>query len=110
MSSRRMQKLVATAVAVGALAAPVAAFGQPTAQDAYNAPAGQIQSELAQGGGGGGGGAPVGGGPGETVAQESGGGTLPFTGMDLVLLLGGGGLLLTAGLGMRRLARRPDPA
>jgi hypothetical protein len=103
MSSRRIQQFVVSAIAVGALAAPVPAFGQ-TSQEAYNPPAGQIQEEVAQQGGGGGG--PGGGGPG---AQPTGGGALPFTGMDLVLLLGGGGLLVSAGLGMRRLARGPDP-
>jgi hypothetical protein len=109
MSSRRIKHLVVAAIAAGALAVPASASAQSAAQDGYNPPAGQIQEEVAQQGGGPGGGGPGGGGPGEG-AQEAGGGALPFTGMDLVLLLGGGGLLLSAGLGMRRLARRPDPA
>lgn len=112
MSFRRIKHFVVSATAVAALAVPVSAFGQTsgrTSQDAYNPPAGQIQEEVAQQGGGGG---PDGGGPGggDSAPQAAGGGALPFTGMDLVLLLGGGGLLLSAGLGMRRLARRPDPA
>jgi hypothetical protein len=108
MSFRRIKHFVVAAIAVGALA-PAAAFGQSAAQDGYNPPAGQIQDEVAQQGGGPGGGAPGGGGPGGGD-NAAGGGALPFTGMDLVLLLGGGGLLLSAGLGMRRLARRPDLA
>jgi hypothetical protein len=35
---------------------------------------------------------------------------LPFTGIDATLLALMGGLLLTAGLGLRRLSRAPDPA
>jgi hypothetical protein len=110
MSSRRIQHVVVAAMTLGALVAPASAFGQ-TSQEAYNPPAGQIQNEVAQEGGGGpGGGAPGGPGGGESAPQPTGGGALPFTGMDLVLLIGGGGLLLSAGLGMRRLARGPDPA
>jgi hypothetical protein len=111
MSSRRIQHFVVVAMTLGAVAAPASAFGQ-TSQEAYNPPAGQIQDEVAQEGGGGGpgGGAPGGPGGGENASQPTGGGALPFTGMDLVLLLGGGGLLLSAGLGMRRLARGPDLA
>ena len=110
MSFRRIQQFVVAVLALAAVAAPASAFGQSAAQDGYNPPAGQIQNEVAQEGGGApGGGGPAGGGPGGGQ-QPTGGGALPFTGMDLVLLLGGGGLLLSAGLGMRRLARGPDPA
>jgi hypothetical protein len=35
-------------------------------------------------------------------------GTLPFTGLDVVLLLAGGGTLLAAGFVVRRLSRRVD--
>ncbi len=35
-------------------------------------------------------------------------GTLPFTGLDAVLLLVGGGTLLATGFGVRRLSRRLD--
>jgi hypothetical protein len=35
-------------------------------------------------------------------------GTLPFTGIDVVLLLAGGGTLLGAGFVVRRLSRRLD--
>jgi hypothetical protein len=110
MSSRRIQHFVVVAMTLCAMTVPASAFGQ-TSQEAYNPPAGQIQNEVAQEGGGGpGGGAPGGPGGGEGAPQSTGGGALPFTGTDLVLLIGGGGLLLSAGLGMRRLARGPDPA
>jgi hypothetical protein len=106
LSFRRIQQTLIAAVALVALAAPAAALGQ-TAQEGYNGPEGQIQEAIAQTGGG-----PGGGGPGESPTQggDDEGSALPFTGLDLALLLGGGGLLLTAGFGMRRLARRPDPA
>lgn len=36
----------------------------------------------------------------------AGGGTLPFTGLDVVLLVAGGGTLLGTGFVVRRLSRR----
>jgi hypothetical protein len=45
--------------------------------------------------------------PGATEAvSTSSTGTLPFTGLDVVLLVAGGGTLLAAGFVVRRLARR----
>jgi hypothetical protein len=46
-------------------------------------------------------------GPGSTsAASASSTGTLPFTGLDVVLLVAGGGTLLGAGFVVRRLSRR----
>jgi hypothetical protein len=42
------------------------------------------------------------------VTTESSEGTLPFTGLDVALLVIGGGTLLGAGLVVRRLSRRPN--
>jgi hypothetical protein len=42
------------------------------------------------------------------ASGNSGGGGLPFTGLDVALLAGAGALLAAAGLGMRRLTRAPD--
>jgi hypothetical protein len=39
---------------------------------------------------------------------SSGTGSLPFTGLDVVLLVAGGGTLLAAGFVVRRLSRRID--
>ncbi len=39
--------------------------------------------------------------------SETSGGSLPFTGLDVVLLVVAGGALLGLGLGMRRLTRSP---
>ena len=93
-----LRYLLVALVVMLALAAP-----GPAAQDAYNAPSGAIQDEVAganQGGGGGGG----------NGTQPASSSSLPFTGMDLALLFGAGGLFLAAGLGMRRLSRQPDLA
>jgi hypothetical protein len=43
--------------------------------------------------------------PGSTTEATSAG-TLPFTGLDVVLLVAGGGALLCAGVVVRRLSRR----
>jgi hypothetical protein len=43
-----------------------------------------------------------------TSTPSSAAGTLPFTGLDVVLLAVGGGVLVAAGLVVRRLSRRLD--
>jgi hypothetical protein len=43
-------------------------------------------------------------------SSGSGGGSLPFTGLDIALILGVGGALLAVGLGTRRLTRHADAA
>jgi hypothetical protein len=104
MSFRKILHTVAAAMAVLALALPATALGQ-TGRSGYTGPEGDIQDAIAGTGTGPGGTA------GSTVGDGSGDGSaLPFTGLDVALLVGGGALLLTAGLGMRRLARRPDAA
>ena len=98
---RTVTSIFAALILVLALATTASA---QTSVQGYNNRAGQIQSEVEQGGGnvttpvsaqGGGGG---------------GGGSLPFTGLDIALLVGAGGLLVVAGLGMRRLTRAPRSA
>jgi len=91
---------------VAALALTLAFAATAIAQssvDGYNDRAGQVQSDVDQGGGGNdeGGTSPV---------STNSGGSLPFTGLDIGLLLAAGGLLGAAGYGMRRLTRAPDPA
>jgi hypothetical protein len=103
MSFRRISNILVVAIALGALVLPATALGQ-TSLEGYNGPEGRIQESIAQIGGG-----DDGDGPAQDAADD-GAGALPFTGLDLALLLGGGGLLLTAGFGMRRLARGPDTA
>lgn len=102
---RSTKKILAgTISAMLLLAAP--AFAQSSAQQGYSKPGGAVQTQLDNGGKGNSPGAststPVASTP-ETVTKSSG--KLPFTGLDLVLVVGAGGILLALGLGMRRLSR-----
>jgi hypothetical protein len=47
---------------------------------------------------------------GTTTASGGAGGALPFTGLDVALIVAVGGLLLAVGLGTRRLTRHADAA
>jgi hypothetical protein len=79
------------------LAFATSAFGQSSI-DGYSDEASQIQAQVAD--------------EAQAPAPEStpGEGSLPFTGLDLGLMGAAGGLLLGAGLGMRRLTRAPGSA
>jgi hypothetical protein len=92
-----MKKIISSLVVamVLVLALSSTALAQSSV-DGYSDQAGQIQSQVAGGGPGGGGG--------------GGDSSLPFTGLDVALLAGAGGLLVAAGLGMRRLTRAPGSA
>ncbi len=99
------------AVCVAAISAGTA-FAQ-TGVDGYRGVGEEVQGNL-QGGGEGNAGAPadeVGGAvAAETVSNGEGGGALPFTGLDVALILGVGGVLVAVGLGTRRLTRQADGA
>ena len=94
--------LLLTLCAMMALAGP--AWGQNTqsGDDAYRNGGENLAGAL-QGGGGGDDTA-------GTTAADTSGGSLPFTGLDVALILGVGGVLLAVGLGTRRLTRHADPA
>jgi hypothetical protein len=85
---------------VAVLALATTAYAQSSSVGGYNDEAGQVQTQV-QGGGGGDSGASGGGGSSSS---------LPFTGLDLALLVGAGGMLLAVGFGMRRLTRAPESA
>jgi hypothetical protein len=72
--------------------------------DGYEDRGGQIQAQVQGGGDDDGTTPPV------SATTDSGGASLPFTGLDVALLLGAGGVLVVAGLGMRRLTRSPGSA
>jgi hypothetical protein len=84
-----------TAVFVLLVASP--AFGQSVQQDGYEDEAAQVQEQVA------------GLTSGEAGAGAGAGdnGALPFTGLDLGLMVVAAGGLFVVGLGMRRLARAP---
>jgi hypothetical protein len=86
------------------LALATAAFGQSSV-DGYNDQGGQVLSAIDQGGSGGGG--AVAGAPANATDD---GGSLPFTGLDVALLVIAGGVLAAAGLALRGLTRAPDAA
>ena len=83
-----MKKILLIAALVAAFAAPAAQADNSTSQKGYGGAA-QIQSEIAKQGG----------------TAKPGGAALPFTGVDLGLLVLGGGLFALVGLGMRRAGR-----
>jgi hypothetical protein len=84
---RKVTSVLVCVVVVLAFAAP--AFAQNATQDAYNGLAG-----AEQGGGGTSG-----------TVTDTGGGSLPFTGLQLALVVGAGVGLLGAGVAVRRASR-----
>jgi|GraSoiStandDraft_5_1057265.scaffolds.fasta_scaffold88632_2 hypothetical protein len=102
--------LAGTISAVMLLGAP-SAMAASSAQTGYSKPGGIIQTEIDNGGGNHNPGAVVeSSSPGGVTETQSSGTTLPFTGLDVVLVAAAGGLLLALGLGMRRLARSSSVA
>jgi hypothetical protein len=77
------------------LALTSSAFAQGASSDPYVDEGGQVQGQIQDEATG----------TNEAAATTSGdtGGSLPFTGLDLSLIAGGGVLLLAAGIAMRRL-------
>lgn len=93
-----MKRITALVGVVLALSMPAAAFasgGSSTCQ-AYSP---QTCSSVGSGSSGTGAG---------SATSTTSSGTLPFTGLDVVLLVVGGGALLSAGFVVRRLSRRPS--
>jgi hypothetical protein len=102
-----MKTIITVLAALAVLSFATVAYAQPSV-DGYSDEAGQIQTQVDTRGGGG---TP----PSGTVTPTNAtatdpGGSLPFTGLDVALLVGAGGLLAAAGFGMRRLTRAPDAA
>lgn len=95
-----MKHLGALALIIGLLALLPAVASAQDAGEGYGAVAGVGTGSGNDAAAGGGGGA------GDTVAVSdnaaAGAGELPFTGLDLALVAGAGGLLLVGGLAMRR--------
>jgi hypothetical protein len=97
--------LAGTISAVMLLGAP-SAMAASSAQSGYSKPGGIIQTEIDNGGGDHN---PAGitetTTPPGSVTETHSSGSLPFTGLDVVLVAAAGGLLLGLGVAMRRLTR-----
>jgi len=96
---KKLTLLLAVCVMMAVAAPAWAAPGNDAYKNGGENAAGQVQG-ADQGSGG------VAG----TTASGDTGGSLPFTGLDIALILGVGGVLLAVGLGTRRLTRQPDAA
>ena len=88
----RIQIRLITLACALALACPTAALAQ-SSQEGYGGDNSAVAALDEAGGGGGG-----------NAGADPG---LPFTGADLGVLAGVGGLMLALGVGMRRITRRP---
>ena len=86
-----MKTIVSIIAALALMLALAATSYAEPAIDGYSDQAGAVQNNVDSG----------------TVSGVDYGGSLPFTGLDLALLAGAGGLLGAAGFGMRRLTRAP---
>jgi hypothetical protein len=104
---RITKKILAGSISAALLVGAPSAIAQTSAQQGYSKPSGIVETQIENGGGDNS--------PGdststpvrtpERVTQSKSNGKLPFTGLDLVLVVGAGGILLALGLGMRRLSR-----
>jgi hypothetical protein len=104
---RITKKFLAAGISAALLVGAPVASAQTSAQQGYSQPGGQVQTTIESGG--------HDSNPGhasstpvrtpERVTKSTSSSKLPFTGLDLILVVGAGGILLALGLGMRRLSR-----
>jgi hypothetical protein len=105
---RLNKKFLAGITSAALLAGAPSAYAVSSAQQAYSKPGGIVETQLDNGGGGNHPGAATQ----NTVvstpetAPQAKSSSLPFTGLDLVLVVGAGGILIGLGFAMRRMARR----
>jgi hypothetical protein len=94
----RFRNLIVGAIVSASMLIAAPAFAQ-TASEGYSKPAGSIQERISTEN-------PPNDPPEEiTETRAAARSELPFTGLDVALIIGAGGLLLAMGLGMRRLSR-----
>jgi hypothetical protein len=74
------------------------AYAQSSAENGYSEPAGSVQQQLGSSSDDGRDVTPV-------TKDDNGSSKLPFTGLDIALVVAAGGVLLAMGLGIRRLSR-----
>ncbi len=102
----RLGRLTVVVVAVVALASVYApgAFAQNSSLGGYLGNGGATQANLSSGGGGSNGSEPAA----QTASANTSSGSLPFTGLDIGLAIGGGLLLLGAGAAITVLGPRRE--
>jgi hypothetical protein len=92
-----LRRLILLSLVVTALAIPAAPAVAASTTDGYATPAGVSQTQVSDG--------PTGN-DATTATRTTSGSTLPFTGLDLGLMLAGGVVLLGGGLVLKRFTRR----
>jgi hypothetical protein len=95
----RLRKLIVGAILGASLLVAAPAYAQNASQSGYSSPKGSIQEQITTQNDP----------PRKTtvvVAQrEDTGSNLPFTGLDVMLIVAAGGVLLAMGFGLRRFGR-----
>ena len=91
-----MKKLLAVGIVGTMLAVPAQAMAQSPTKDGYSDSSVAVVNSDERGGSG--------------HSSSWSGDSLPFSGLDVALIVAMGGGLVLLGFGMRRLTRRPDPA
>jgi hypothetical protein len=95
----RMKNLIVGAIVAASMLITAPAYAQ-TASEGYSKPSGSIQERISTEN------PPPGDPPAEiTETRNEARSELPFTGLDVALIIGAGGVLLAMGVGMRRLSR-----
>lgn len=100
----RMKNCIVSAVVCVSMLVPASsAFAASASSDAYSKPSGSIQEQISTQHD-----------PTETstttASNENKSGNLPFTGLDVALIIAAGGVLLAMGVGIRRLSRTTEVA
>jgi hypothetical protein len=90
----RLKNIAVGGVLCVALVAAAPAYAQTSVQDGYSQPAGKVQQQLGSGNH-----------ERHDPTSEGESGNLPFTGLDVALVVAAGGVLLAMGFGIRRLSR-----
>ena len=106
---RLTKKFLAGTISAAMLIGAPSAYGVSSAERGYSKPGGIVQTQLSNSPGSDNSPGAVVSTP-EQTTQARNTGKLPFTGLDLVLVVGAGGLLLGLGLAMRRLTRSASVA
>ena len=91
----RFKNIIVGAVLSVALFAAAPAYAQTASQNAYSHPAGSVQQQLSDHSSH----------HTTPVASVKASSKLPFTGLDIALVVAAGGVLLAMGFGIRRLSR-----